>query len=142
MARHAGPRLPLIVKNLIPTLSSVFDSQRVTATAFLAELLGSNVVNDLMLLEAVMDNMTGRQKDGCTLVRMLALRGLGNVADGSPEKVRASSASRPALRAPGGPWPSGDAACPRQALNLLLKDPVPTVRVKVAETLGRLVRIL
>ncbi|XP_065686253.1 maestro heat-like repeat-containing protein family member 1 isoform X3 [Patagioenas fasciata] len=88
MARHAGPRLPLIVKNLIPTLSSVFDSQRVTATAFLAELLGSNVVNDLMLLEAVMDNMTGRQKDGCTLVRMLALRGLGNVADGSPEKVR------------------------------------------------------
>ncbi|XP_057287917.1 maestro heat-like repeat-containing protein family member 1 [Pezoporus wallicus] len=28
------------------------------------------------------------------------------------------------------------------ALNLLLKDPVPSVRVKVAETLGRLVRIL
>lgn len=28
------------------------------------------------------------------------------------------------------------------ALNLLLKDPVPAVRVKVAETLGRLVRIL
>lgn len=38
MARHAGPRLPLIVKNLIPTLNSVFDSQRVTATAFLAEV--------------------------------------------------------------------------------------------------------
>ncbi|KAK2512477.1 hypothetical protein Q9233_016229 [Columba guinea] len=88
MARHAGPRLPLIVKNLIPTLNSVFDSQRVTATAFLAELLGSNVVNDLMLLETVMDNMMGRQKDACTLVRMLALRGLGNIAAGSPEKVR------------------------------------------------------
>ena len=28
------------------------------------------------------------------------------------------------------------------ALNLLLKDPVPAVRMKVAETLGRLVRIL
>ncbi|XP_074745596.1 maestro heat-like repeat-containing protein family member 1 isoform X1 [Strix uralensis] len=88
MARHAGPRLPLIVKNLIPTLSSVFDSQRITTTAFLAELLNSNVVNDLMLLETVMDNMTGRQKDACTLVRMLALRGLGNIASGSPEKVR------------------------------------------------------
>ncbi|XP_026723275.1 maestro heat-like repeat-containing protein family member 1, partial [Athene cunicularia] len=149
MARHAGPRLPLIVKNLIPTLSSVFDSQRITSTAFLAEvsggwlragswpsippsvcpsapgmrvklqrgsarprlpdplvegmaekrlqesnsehitaLLSSNVVNDLMLLETVMDNMTGRQKDACTLVRMLALRGLGNIASGSPEKVR------------------------------------------------------
>lgn len=38
MARHAGPRLPLIVKNLIPTLSSVFDSQRITTTAFFAEV--------------------------------------------------------------------------------------------------------
>lgn len=88
MARHAGPRLPLIVKNLVPTLSSVFDSQRITTTAFFAELLNSNVVNDLMLLETVMDNMTGRQKDPCMLVRMLALRGLGNISSGSPEKVR------------------------------------------------------
>lgn len=48
-----------------------------------------------MLLETVMDNMMGRQKDACTLVRMLALRGLGNIAAGSPEKVRASSASWP-----------------------------------------------
>lgn len=38
MARHAGPRLPLIVKNLVPTLSSVFDSQRITTTAFFAEV--------------------------------------------------------------------------------------------------------
>ncbi|XP_053913705.1 maestro heat-like repeat-containing protein family member 1 isoform X2 [Cuculus canorus] len=88
MARHAGPRLPLIVKNLIPTLSSVFDSQRITTTAFFAELLNNNVVNDLILLETMMDNMTGRQKDTCLLVRMLALRGLGNIASGSPDKVR------------------------------------------------------
>ncbi|KAM6445551.1 maestro heat-like repeat-containing protein family member 1 isoform 2-T2 [Rhynochetos jubatus] len=88
MARHAGPRLPLIVKNLIPTLSSALDNQRITATAFFAELLSSNVVNDLILLETAMDNVTGRLKDACTLVRMLALRGLGNVASGSPEKVR------------------------------------------------------
>ncbi|XP_074942119.1 maestro heat-like repeat-containing protein family member 1 isoform X4 [Phalacrocorax aristotelis] len=88
MARHAGPRLPLIVKNLIPTLSSVLDSQRITTTAFFAELLSSNVVNDLMLLETMMDNTTARQKDTCMLVRKLALRGLGNIASGSPKKVR------------------------------------------------------
>ncbi|KAH0617332.1 hypothetical protein JD844_015381 [Phrynosoma platyrhinos] len=35
-----------------------------------------------------MDSMTARQRDPCTLVRMLALRGLGNIALGSPEKVR------------------------------------------------------
>ncbi|XP_064010558.1 maestro heat-like repeat-containing protein family member 1 isoform X2 [Pogoniulus pusillus] len=88
MARHAGPRLPLVVKNLLPSLSSIFDSQRVTTTAFFAQLLSSNVVNDLILLETMMDSMTGRQKDTCTLVRMLALRGLGNIASGAPEKVR------------------------------------------------------
>ncbi|KFV64779.1 Maestro heat-like repeat-containing protein family member 1, partial [Dryobates pubescens] len=88
MARLAGPRLPLVVKNLLPSLSSILESQRVTTTAFFAELLNSNVVNDLMLLETMMDSMTGRQKDSCTLVRMLALRGLGNIASGAPEKVR------------------------------------------------------
>ncbi|XP_062490639.1 maestro heat-like repeat-containing protein family member 1 isoform X2 [Pezoporus occidentalis] len=88
MARHAGPRLPPIVKNLLPTLSSVFESQRITTTAFLAELLSSSVVNDLMVLEPVLDVLAGRQKDPCTLVRVLVLRGLGNVAAGSPDKVR------------------------------------------------------
>uniref|UniRef100_A0ABM5GD29 Maestro heat-like repeat-containing protein family member 1 isoform X1 n=1 Tax=Pogona vitticeps TaxID=103695 RepID=A0ABM5GD29_9SAUR len=88
MAKHGGPRLPPIVKNLSPMLNSLYDSQRLTTTAFFAELLSSNVVNDLLLLEAVMDSMTARQRDACTSVRMLALRGLGNIASGSPEKVR------------------------------------------------------
>lgn len=48
-----------------------------------------------MLLETVMDNMTGRQKDPCLLVRMLALRGLGNISSGSPEKVRANCGTLP-----------------------------------------------
>ncbi|XP_043365795.1 maestro heat-like repeat-containing protein family member 1 isoform X5 [Dermochelys coriacea] len=88
MAKHAGPKLPLIVKNLFPMLNSVYDLQRITTTAFFAELLNSSVVSDLILLESMMDNMTGRQKDPCTLVRMLALRGLGNISSGSPDKVR------------------------------------------------------
>lgn len=52
------------------------------------QLLNSNVVNDLVLLETLMDSMTARLRDSSTVVRMLALRGLGNVASGSPEKVR------------------------------------------------------
>ncbi|XP_030076633.1 maestro heat-like repeat-containing protein family member 1 isoform X2 [Microcaecilia unicolor] len=88
MAKHAGPRLPAIVKALVPVISSLYVWQRVSATAFFAELLSSNVVNDLMLLEVLMDNMTGREKDSCVTVRMLAIRGLGNMAHGSPEKVR------------------------------------------------------
>lgn len=89
MAKFAGPRLPLVMKGLVSTQSSVYEIQRVTSTAFLAELLSSNVVNDLMLLESLLDNLVARQKDTCASVRRLALRGLANVASGSPNKVRA-----------------------------------------------------
>ncbi|XP_027766040.1 maestro heat-like repeat-containing protein family member 1 [Empidonax traillii] len=197
MARHAGPRLPLVVKNLTPALSSAFDSQRVTATAFFAELLSSSVVKDLLVLETVLDAMTGRQKDSCLLVRVLALRGLGNIASGSPEKVRKHGPTLLASMVSGmddkddphnlvaleamsslsklldhleerdiqsmllhiairirpffdsvreqediGVIPEDSGIVAVEALNLLLKDPVPAVRIKVAETLGRLVRIL
>ncbi|XP_076692216.2 maestro heat-like repeat-containing protein family member 1 isoform X5 [Callospermophilus lateralis] len=89
MARCAGPRLPLVVKALVCTQNSLYEIQRVTSTAFLAELLSSNVVNDLMLLESLLDNLAARQKDSSTSVRRLVLRGLANVASGSPDKVRA-----------------------------------------------------
>uniref|UniRef100_A0A8U7NX32 Maestro heat like repeat family member 1 n=1 Tax=Corvus moneduloides TaxID=1196302 RepID=A0A8U7NX32_CORMO len=88
MARLCGPRLPRIVRSLIPVLGSVFECQRVTSTAFLAELLNHNVVNDLILLEPLLDALTALEKDSCLLVRILALRGLGNVASGCPEKIR------------------------------------------------------
>ncbi|NXH81679.1 MROH1 protein, partial [Edolisoma coerulescens] len=88
MARLCGPRLPRIVRSLIPVLGSVFECQRVTSTAFLAELLNHNVVNNLILLEPLLDALTALEKDSCLLVRVLALRGLGNVASGSPEKIR------------------------------------------------------
>ncbi|KAM4792100.1 maestro heat-like repeat-containing protein family member 1 isoform 1-T14 [Cyanocitta cristata] len=88
MARLCGPRLPPIVRSLIPVLGSVFECQRVTSTAFLAELLNHNVVNDLILLEPLLDALTALEKDSCLLVRILALRGLGNVTSGCPEKIR------------------------------------------------------
>ncbi|XP_043340165.1 maestro heat-like repeat-containing protein family member 1 isoform X4 [Cervus canadensis] len=91
MAKFAGPRLPLVMKVLFATQSSVYEVQRVTSTAFLAELLSSNVVNDLMLLESLLDNLTARQKDTSARVRRLVLRGLANVASGSPEKVQTHS---------------------------------------------------
>ncbi|XP_039702004.1 maestro heat-like repeat-containing protein family member 1 isoform X11 [Pteropus medius] len=89
MAKFAGPRLPLVMKALLCTHSSVYEVQRVTSTAFLAELLNSSVVKDLMLLESLLDNLAARQKDTCASVRRLVLRGLANIASGSPDKVRA-----------------------------------------------------
>nr|KAF6270821.1 maestro heat like repeat family member 1 [Myotis myotis] len=42
-----------------------------------------------MLLESLLDNLAARQKDPCASVRRLVLRGLANLASGSPDKVRA-----------------------------------------------------
>lgn len=54
---------------------------------FCLQLLSSNVVNDLMLLEPLLDNLTARLKDSSASVRRLVLRGLANMASGSPDKV-------------------------------------------------------
>ncbi|XP_041649053.1 maestro heat-like repeat-containing protein family member 1 [Cheilinus undulatus] len=87
MAKHAGPRLPAIVECLCPSLNNIYECQRITVTAFFSELLNHHVVTELMLIDVLMNNMMERISDPCCTVRMLAVRGLGNIAEGSPEKV-------------------------------------------------------
>ncbi|XP_017265503.1 maestro heat-like repeat-containing protein family member 1 isoform X2 [Kryptolebias marmoratus] len=87
MAKHAGPRLPAIVECLCPSLNNIYECQRITVTAFFSELLNHHVVTELMLIDVLMNNMMERISDQCCTVRMLAVRGLGNIAEGSPEKV-------------------------------------------------------
>uniref|UniRef100_A0A3Q2DGE9 Maestro heat-like repeat family member 1 n=1 Tax=Cyprinodon variegatus TaxID=28743 RepID=A0A3Q2DGE9_CYPVA len=86
LAKHAGPRLPAIVESLCPSLNNIYESQRITVTAFFSELLNHHVVTELMLIDVLMNNMMERISDPCCTVRMLAVRGLGNIAVGSPEK--------------------------------------------------------
>ncbi|XP_054638550.1 maestro heat-like repeat-containing protein family member 1 isoform X4 [Dunckerocampus dactyliophorus] len=87
MAKHAGPRLPAIVECLCPSLNNIYECQRITVTAFFSELLNHHVATELMLIDVLMNNMMERISDPCSTVRMLAVRGLGNIAVGSPEKV-------------------------------------------------------
>ncbi|KAM4568168.1 maestro heat-like repeat-containing protein family member 1 isoform 1-T2 [Fundulus diaphanus] len=87
LAKHAGPRLPAIVESLCPSLNNIYECQRITVTTFFAELLNHHVVTELMLIDVLMNNMMERISDPCCTVRMLAVRGLGNIAVGSPEKV-------------------------------------------------------
>nr|XP_057909847.1 maestro heat-like repeat-containing protein family member 1 isoform X2 [Doryrhamphus excisus] len=87
MAKHAGPRLPAIVECLCPSLNNIYECQRITVTAFFSELLNHHVATELMLIDVLMNNMMERISDPCATVRMLAVRGLGNIAVGSPEKV-------------------------------------------------------
>lgn len=46
------------------------------------------MVTELMLIDVLMNNMMERISDPSCTVRMLAVRGLGNIASGSPEKVK------------------------------------------------------
>ncbi|XP_031729629.1 maestro heat-like repeat-containing protein family member 1 isoform X1 [Anarrhichthys ocellatus] len=87
MSKHAGPRLPSIVECLCPSLNNIYECQRITVTAFFSELLNHHVVTELMLMDVLMNNMMERISDPCCTLRMLAVRGLGNIAGGSPEKV-------------------------------------------------------
>uniref|UniRef100_A0AAV2MBF0 Uncharacterized protein n=1 Tax=Knipowitschia caucasica TaxID=637954 RepID=A0AAV2MBF0_KNICA len=87
IAKHAGPRLPAIVECSCPSLNNIYESQRITVTAFFSELLNHHVATELMLIDVLMNNMMERISDHCSTVRMLAVRGLGNIAVGSPEKV-------------------------------------------------------
>ncbi|KAK7887111.1 hypothetical protein WMY93_026732 [Mugilogobius chulae] len=87
VAKHAGPRLPAIVECFCPSLNNIYECQRITVTAFFSELLNHHVVTELMLIDVLMNNMMERISDHCSTVRMLAVRGLGNIAVGSPEKV-------------------------------------------------------
>uniref|UniRef100_A0A3B3X171 Maestro heat-like repeat family member 1 n=1 Tax=Poecilia mexicana TaxID=48701 RepID=A0A3B3X171_9TELE len=87
MAKHAGPRLPAIVESLCPSLNNIYECQRITVTAFFSELLNHHVATELLLIDVLMNNMMERISDPCCTVRMLAVRGLGNIAVGSPEKV-------------------------------------------------------
>uniref|UniRef100_A0A8K9XYZ4 Maestro heat-like repeat family member 1 n=1 Tax=Oncorhynchus mykiss TaxID=8022 RepID=A0A8K9XYZ4_ONCMY len=50
-------------------------------------LLNHHVVTELMMMDVLMNNMMERISDPSCTVRMLAVRGLGNIAVGSPEKV-------------------------------------------------------
>uniref|UniRef100_A0A3P9B1S6 Maestro heat-like repeat family member 1 n=1 Tax=Maylandia zebra TaxID=106582 RepID=A0A3P9B1S6_9CICH len=76
MAKHAGPRLPAIVECLCPLLNNIYEL--ITCLQFLSLYLN---------LDVLMNNMMERISDPCCTVRMLSVRGLGNIAVGSPEKV-------------------------------------------------------
>lgn len=77
-----------------PNCNSAFiDQQNMSSMclfflSFIYQLLNHHVVTELMLIDVLMNNMMERISDPCCIVRMLAVRGLGNIAVGSPEKVK------------------------------------------------------
>lgn len=79
LAVHYQRHLPGVVTCFNPMLSSVYDSQRIVAVAFFAELINHHRRLDQTALELLLNSMLGRLVDGSHIVRRLAIRGLGSI---------------------------------------------------------------
>ncbi|XP_041376876.1 maestro heat-like repeat-containing protein family member 1 [Gigantopelta aegis] len=77
-----------IVTNLISVLSSIYDTQRVVVAAFFAELINQRCAGDDYLVELIMNGLLGRLVDSSHIVRMLCVRGLGNIASVGKDQVQ------------------------------------------------------
>ncbi|XP_061166579.1 maestro heat-like repeat-containing protein family member 1 isoform X3 [Saccostrea echinata] len=84
----AAPHVSQIVASLTSALSSLYDPQRVVVAAFFAELINQKCLDNADLVELVMNSLLGRLVDSSHKVRMLCIRGLGNIASVSSELVK------------------------------------------------------
>ncbi|XP_056020899.1 maestro heat-like repeat-containing protein family member 1 isoform X2 [Ostrea edulis] len=84
----AGPHMSEIVASLTSALSSLYDLQRVVVAAFFAELINQKCMDNADLVELVMNSLLGRLVDSSHKVRMLCIRGLGNIASVGSELVK------------------------------------------------------
>ncbi|OWF48217.1 Maestro heat-like repeat-containing protein family member 1 [Mizuhopecten yessoensis] len=84
----AGPHTSQIVACLTSSLSSLYETQRVTTAAFFAELINQKCADDDTLVELVMNSLLGRLVDSSHVVRMLCIRGLGNVSSMGQDQVQ------------------------------------------------------
>ncbi|BFZ13379.1 hypothetical protein BsWGS_16418 [Bradybaena similaris] len=77
-----------IVNSLTSILSSLYEAQRVTVAAFFAELINQKCKGDKSLVQLVMNSLLGRLVDESHIVRMLCIRGLGNISSVGKEQVQ------------------------------------------------------
>ncbi|XP_075764636.1 protein maestro-like [Pelodiscus sinensis] len=77
-----------IIQSLLPWVNSPSENQRVTSTAFFAQLMTDPILREKRLIKSVLHILEERLEDNNWIVRRMAVRGLGNVVYGAPEKVK------------------------------------------------------
>ncbi|XP_014675280.1 PREDICTED: maestro heat-like repeat-containing protein family member 1 [Priapulus caudatus] len=92
VARSLAVQKPELLTQVItamnPSLASLYDTQRIVAVAFLGELIGHCGKADGALTEIMMNSLMTRLVDPSQSVRMLCIRGLGNVGTAGNEQVQ------------------------------------------------------
>eukprot|EP00117_Sycon_ciliatum_P004055 scpid12251/ scgid8580/ HEAT repeat-containing protein 7A len=76
-----------VVTSLTGSLSSLYEQHRVVTCSFFAELINQKCLGDMTLVEMQMNSLLGRLIDQSHIVRMLCIRGLGNVSELGSDQV-------------------------------------------------------
>uniref|UniRef100_A0A4W3II84 Maestro heat-like repeat family member 1 n=1 Tax=Callorhinchus milii TaxID=7868 RepID=A0A4W3II84_CALMI len=87
MAKYAAPHLVGIVEQLAPAILNIQENQKVTVAAFFGELLKHHVVSHLQLTFVLVSSLLRCLFYTPPVVRLLSIRGLGNVAIGVPHNI-------------------------------------------------------
>ncbi|CAM4680900.1 unnamed protein product [Caretta caretta] len=85
---RSGLITPEIIQSLLRWVNSPTENHRVTSTAFLAQLMSDPMLREKKFLKPVLRILEERSHDRNSIVRQMAVRGLGNLVYGAPEKVK------------------------------------------------------
>ncbi|CAM4315901.1 unnamed protein product [Lepidochelys kempii] len=85
---RSGLITPEIIQSLLPWVNSPSENHRVTSTAFLAQLMSDPMLREKKFLKPVLHILEERSHDRNSIVHQMAVRGLGNLVYGAPEKVK------------------------------------------------------
>ncbi|CAM5124600.1 unnamed protein product [Natator depressus] len=85
---RSGLITPEIIQSLLPWVNSPSENHRVTSTAFLAQLMSDPMLREKKFLKQVLHILEEKSHDRNSIVRQMAVRGLGNLVYGVPEKVK------------------------------------------------------
>ncbi|CAM5124810.1 unnamed protein product, partial [Natator depressus] len=85
---RSGHITPEIIQSLLPWVNSPSENHRVTSTAFLAQLMSDPMLREKKFLKPVLHILEEKSHDRNSIVRQMAVRGLGNLVYGAPEKVK------------------------------------------------------
>eukprot|EP00039_Didymoeca_costata_P018820 m.335101 g.335101 ORF g.335101 m.335101 type:complete len:1638 (-) comp17516_c0_seq1:85-4998(-) len=80
--------VPVLVEELEPVLKRVYDSQRTVVAAMFAEFINQRCAGSLKLINRLKNALLTKLVDPCHDVRMLVIRGLGNVASVPDEQMK------------------------------------------------------
>ncbi|CAM4619958.1 unnamed protein product [Lepidochelys olivacea] len=84
---RSGLITPEIIQSLLPWVNSPSENHRVTSTAFLAQLMSDPMLREKKFLKPVLHILEEKSHDRNSIVRQMAVRGLGNLVYGAPEKT-------------------------------------------------------